>query len=275
MRRLLLPASLILSTQAMAGLLVTDISGKVEMEGKGTVATLAEIPDGAHLALAAGARLVAVDLASGREYVLKGAGKYVAAAGGPKSADGKPVAATPLPAANLPEVKVGPGKAAQATVVMRGIRKYNVPVLHAPARTAVISTRPLFQWSGVEGAASYRLVLKGADGAALWEAAVAGTELTPAPDRALSPGADYGWRIEAVGSDGRSISDASANFSVAPAEVIRRLEALKPPAGAPFGRRVLYAAQLREAGANAAARELWQALAQERPGDEVLKSLAE
>jgi hypothetical protein len=239
------------------------------------VPILAEIPDGAQLMLAAGAQLIAVDLASGREYVLKGGGKYVVAAGGPKTADGKPISATPLPAKNLPEVKVALGKVEQATLVMRSMRKFNVPLLHAPARTTVISTRPQFQWGSVEGAASYHLILKGRDGNALWETAVTGTELMPGQDQALSPGTDYGWRIEAIGTDGRTISDASANFSVAPAEVIKRLDELKPAADAAFGRRVLYAAQLREAGATAEARELWKALAQERPDDEVLKYLAE
>ena len=275
MKRLLLPVSLIISAHAMAGLLVTDISGKVEIEGKGAVATLAEIPDGARLILAAGAQLVAVDLASGREYTLKGSGKYVAAAGGPKTSDGKPVDAKPLPAKNLPEVKFAAGKVAQATVVMRGIGKFNVPVLHAPARTTVISTRPLFQWGSVEGAANYHLILTEQGRNALWDVLTAGTEFTPGQDGALSPGTGYSWRIEAIGTDGRTISDASANFSVAPAEVIGRLEKIKPAPDAPFGRRVLYAAQLREAGATADAHALWKALAQERPDDETLKSLAE
>jgi hypothetical protein len=275
MKPLLLLASLAFSTSALAGLLVTDVAGKAEIEGKGPIATLAEIPDGASLSLAPNAQLVAVDLVSGREYMLKGNARYIITAAGPKTADGKPVDAKPLPAKNLPEVKVATGKVAQATLVMRSIRKFNVPVLHAPARTTVVTLHPTFQWGNVEGASNYRMLLKAQEGGTPWETTVTANELTPGQDRALSPGVRYTWRIEALGADGRTISDASASFSVAPAEVIKRLEDLRPAADAPFGRRVLYASQLREAGAIADAQALWKILARERPDDEVLKALAE
>ena len=274
MKRILMTSLLLVTQGTMAGLLVTDISGKAEIEGKGPVATLAEIPDGARLTLAAGTQLVAVDLVSGREYVLKGSGKYVVAADGLRTSDGKPVETKPLPAKNLPEVKVATAKVAQATLVMRSMRKFNVPVLNSPARTTVVTETPVFQWSGVDGAVSYRLVLKDQNGV-VWEKTAAVTELAVPRDRSLHAGERYNWRIEAIGADGRTISDASASFSVAPGDTIKRLAELKPAPDAPFGRRVLYAAQLREAGALADARELWKSLAQERPDDEVLKTLAE
>jgi hypothetical protein len=187
MKRLLLPALLLLSTGAGAGLLVTDVAGKAEIEGRGPVATLAEIPDGARLLLAPGAQLVAVDLASGREYVLKGEAKYLVAADGPKTANGKPVAAKPLPANNLAAVKVAPGKVAQATLVMRSVPRFNVPLLHAPARSTVVTTRPAFQWGSVEGAANYRLILTRQDGSAVWETTLAANEFVPPPEAMPSP----------------------------------------------------------------------------------------
>jgi hypothetical protein len=275
MKRMLLLALLWVPFGAMAGLLVTEVSGKAEVEGAGAVATLAEIPDGAKLMLAAGAQLVAVDLANGREYVLKGKARYVIATEGPKTADGKTVVAKPLPARNLPEVSVATAKVAQAALVMRGVRKFNVPVLLAPARTAVITTTPVFQWSGVEGASGYRLILKGQDGVAIWETVVTTTELAVPQERSLPAGASYTWRIEALGTDGHAIADASASFSVVSSVAIKRLAELKPGPNAPFGRRVLYAAQLREAGATTDAKAQWKILAQERPDDAVLNSLAE
>jgi hypothetical protein len=275
MKRFLLLTLLLNAPGAMAGLLVTDMAGKAQVEGRGSVTTLAEIPDGAQVTLAAGARLVAVDLSSGREYVLKGNAKYVISADGPKTSNGKPVAASTLPARNLPEVKVASAKVAQAAIVMRGIRRFNVPVLHAPAQTTITTTTPLFQWGGVEDSTGYRLILKGSDGTVIWDTPTATTELIVPQERSLPAGERYTWRIEAIGSDGRTISDASASFSVAPSGVIKRLAELKPGPNAPFGRRVLYAAQLREAGALTDAKEQWKILAQERPNDEVLKSLAE
>lgn len=274
MKRFLVGCSIIFTACANAGLLVTDVAGKAEIDGKGSVATLSEIPDGAQLTLSPGAQVTAVDLTSGREYVLK-PGKYAVSSSGLKTAEGKAVDAKPLPAKNLPDVKVAPGKLAQATLVMRSLRKFNVPVLHSPARTTVISTRPTFKWGGVEGAASYRLILKDRDGNPVWDAAVAETEVATDTKHTLTPGENYTWRIEALGTDERTISDASANFSVASADTITRMTELRPAANAPFGRRVLYAAQLNEAGAVSEAREIWKTLAHERPDDAVLKSLAE
>jgi hypothetical protein len=275
MRLLLLSLSLLLALPATAGLLVTDISGKAEVAGKGPVTMLAELPAGAQLTLGPEARLVAVDLTSGREFILKGNARYLVAADGPKTAAGKPVEAQPLPSRNLPEIKVATGKVAQASIVMRSVRKRNVPVPLAPSRTVVISSTPAFHWEGVEGATAYRLTLTSPEGTAVWESSPATSGVTLPADRSLPAGEGYSWRIEAMGQDGRVISDASTRFSIASADVIKRLTELKPSPQAAFSRRVLYAAQLREAGATADARELWKMLAQERPEDEVLRALAE
>lgn len=264
---------------AHAGLLVTDISGNAEIDGRGRVTILAEIPDNARLTLAKDARVVAVDLASGREYLLTGSGSYRVMADGPRDAKGKPVDAKPLPAKNLPDVRLATGKAAQATLVMRSgnTRKFNVPLLHAPARTTVITDTPVFRWSGVEGAEHYRFTLTTPDGR-IWKHTLAAMELALPAEQRLRPGERYTWRIEALasGTQGdRPVAEAATHFDVAPAEVMRRLAELRPAANAPFSRRVLYAAQLREAGADADANELWKALARERPNDDVLKGLAE
>ncbi|WP_243323432.1 hypothetical protein [Geothrix sp. SG200] len=53
------------------------------------------------------------------------------------------------------------------------------------------------------------------------------------------------------------------------------LEQLRPKAGAPFEERVVYAALVARFGPPGQARSLWEALARERPGDAVLKALAE
>lgn len=265
---------LLAAPAATAGLLVTEASGKIEMEGKGPVSTLAQIPDEARLKVPAGARLVVVDLASGREYVLIGDFTYIASATGPKTTDGKAVPAKPLPTSKLPEVKVVTAKLAQATLVMRSLPKTNVPVLVSPVRTAVISLLPTLRWTPVETATNYKLIVTKPDGSLVWEVMTSETEINFAADKSLQAGERYNWRVEALGADGR-LSDAAARFTVASAESIATLALLKPATDAPFSRKVLYAAQLREAGALEDAKLEWQALSRLNPDDSVLATLAE
>jgi hypothetical protein len=262
------------SSATMAGLLVTEAIGKVEIEGKGPVNTLSQIPDNARLKVPAGAKLVVVDLGSGREYVLPGNFTYLAAASGPQTADGKAVAARPLPTSNLSEVKIVTPKVAQATLIMRTLPKTNVPVLVSPVRTAVISLMPTLRWTPVEAATNYKLTVTQPDGSLVWEVMTRETEITLSADHALQAGGRYTWRVEAMGADGR-LSEAAARFTVASAEALKTLALLKPDATATFSRKVLYAAQLREAGAVEDAKLLWQALSREQPDDPVLAALAE
>ena len=58
------------SSATMAGLLVTEAIGKVEIEGKGPVNTLAQIPDNARLKVPAGAKLVVVDVALVLQHII-------------------------------------------------------------------------------------------------------------------------------------------------------------------------------------------------------------
>jgi hypothetical protein len=275
-----LMVSLLLATfgpAAVAGLLVTEVSGKAEIEGKGAVATLAEITDGQRLAVAAGAHIVAVDLVNGREYVLKGKGNYVVATGGPKATDGGNIETKPLPVKNLSyarNTRLAVNSVAQASMVMRRIGQVNGPVLLAPVGTAVISKTPVFRWKAVDRATAYRLFVSTLDGKLLWEGSTRQTEISLPLERELVPGENYHWRVKAVGAKG-ALSDSSASFSVLQKEAIARLDQLKPEPDAAFSRRVLYALALREAGASEEAKEMWTALSRERSDDEVLKLLAE
>lgn len=275
MNRLSILAMLsILSSAAQAGLLVTDVSGAAQTDGKAPVALLSELPEGANLVLAAGARLVGVELSSGKEYLLRGAGRYVVEKAGVRAMKGASVEVKALPVDNLSGVRVAAGRVSQATLVMRSLPRMNVPVPLSPVRTASLTATPTFRWSPVEGAASYGVTVMNENSTVVFEAVSPDTELSLPPESALPAGARYSWRIEARNEKGR-FADASAEFSVLPAETAARLVQLQPEADAPFARRVLYAAQLQEAGAVAEAKPVWRALSRERPHDERMKSLAE
>lgn len=262
---------------ALAGLLVTEVTGKAEIVGKGAVTTLAELADGERIAVSANAQIVTVDLTSGHEFVLKGRGNFVVAPGGPKAADGNTLEAKPLPVKSLPHfrvVKIATNSAAQASLVMRGVPETINPLLIFPVRTAVISKTPVFRWKAVDAAVGYRIQVATLDDQMIWDASTRQTELRLPAERELVPGESYQWRVEAVG-EARSLSDAAAKFSVAPSDALERLDQLKPGVNAPFGRRVLYAMALREAGAFADANVLWKALSIERPDDEVIRFMAD
>lgn len=257
---------------SLAGMLATDVSGKAEIIGKGPVSTLAQIADGSRLQISAGATLVAVDLSSGREFILSGANTYIISSAGPKTLDGNLVPAKALPANNLKEVRVAPGKLAQATLVMRGSPASRLPVLLSPLRTSVISVLPELRWESVEGATNYRLEIMKLDGSLVWDTVTTGSMASIPESRALEPGVSYSWRVEANGPSGK-ISDSSSRFSVASKEAIESLKLLAPTPDASFSRKVLFATQLQEAGAVQEAKALWQSLARERPDDAVLLEL--
>lgn len=259
-------------TDAMAGLLVTEVAGTVEIEGRGTVAMLTEIPDGARVSLHANATLVAVDLGSGKEYVLTGGQEYRVTPQGPQ---GSGVSTSVLPAKGIGDIHIEPGMVAQALPAMR-TRAIKVNALNpiAPVKTIVISDAPLFRWSAVDASAGYRLSVLKPDGSLHWEARTRDNQLLLPKTHRLVPGEKYTWRVEAS-SEGGTASDARAEFSVAPATTMKQLSALKVDAGSPFSRRVLYAALLTEVGAKEEARALWQELSKEKPDDNVLRRFAE
>lgn len=267
---------------AEAGLLVTEVSGKAEVGSPAgsPLKTLDEVPDGAWLTLAAGARVVAVELASGNEFQLSASGRYRVTADGLRNDKGEPVTPRALPAKNLPAVKIAPGRVAQATLVMRSVmprpdgageeRDELAPPAEwqvAPLKTTVVSATPTLRWRAVKPASRYRITLVTPYSTSVFTAASGETQFTIPADQALPPGSACSWRLEAQ-LDEQTIGAETARFRVASEAAIERLARLKPGAGASFAERVLYAAQLAEAGARDEAQELWQALAAERPDDE-------
>lgn len=267
-----IPALLVLlPLAATAGLLVTDISGLAEVDGRGRLALMAELPDGAALNVAAGAHVVAIDLGSGREYLLK-AGRYTVDKSGP-SEGGKPVASSALPAGKLPAVKIATSKVAQATLVMRSARKV-VPVL-SPNNTAVSSLTPTLRWPENADATAYRIAIRGLAGVQVFESLVPRQASYVLPSAAnLQAGEQYEWRVDAM-RESQALTVHNGKFSVLGAIDIYRLGQFRAPEGAEFSRRVLYAALLMEAGASDEARLIWQVLRAERPDDASLAKLAE
>lgn len=270
--RPILAGAFLLPLAASAGLLVTDVSGLAEVDGRGRLAIMAELPDGAALNVAAGAKVVTIDLGSGREYVLR-AGRYTIEKSGPAEVGGKAVASSALPAGKLPAVKIATGKVAQATLVMRSARKTLAGL--SPSNTAVSSLTPTLRWPETADATAYRISIKDMAGAQVFESTVTPRQSLVLPGSAnLQAGGQYKWRVDVM-RESQVLTVLNGEFSVLGASDIYRLGQFKAGEGAEFSRRALYAALLMEVGANDEAKTIWQALRAERPDDVALSKLAE
>lgn len=309
MKKSLLAALCLIATPAFAGLLVTEVTGNVRFGDRvptQRVTTLMEIRDGWQLSVAAGSKLVVVDLASGSEFELgapgNGEARYVAGASGPQTAAGEAVPARALPEKNLPSVRIAAGKSSQASFVMRSMmppkRGEALPQaiddergaararadgssLPPPETSGVLSLltpdddetileRPTLHWAYHNEANRYRVWVSQPGKSSGWSTVTDSTSIALPEAHPLVPGATYSWRVEALRNN-RVLRRVTGSFSVATKELQAMLAHLKPEADAPFARRVLYAAQVDQAGAKTAAKALWKALSLERPDDEVLK----
>ena len=271
---LVLLATLMSSWGVAAGLLVTDIVGMVETDTKSKLAVMVEVTDGTSLQLEEGSRMVAVDLATGKEFSFRGPGRYLVEKDGPRTLKGTPVDTKSLPALKSPNLRIAPAKVSQATLVMRGGLKISGVVLESPVRTSVLLAAQRFSWLPVNGAVSYHFIIQDDQGNQKFESTVvSGTELILPPEAGLASGSRYKWRVEAIGTQG-GFADAAAEFSVVPKETAERLAQFKPDNTASFARRVLYATLLQDAGVRDESRAIWKKLAEERPEDEAIADLA-
>jgi hypothetical protein len=258
--------------------MVTDLQGKATATSDGRsrdLTILSELEAGARVQLADDARLVALYLDAGDEYVFKG----------PATIDFGPAQPTVVSGANaerrgLPlgkggkDIRIKPVGMTQGAVVMRGVRteaRLQLLTLH---RTRTLEVRPEFRWQGLERGLKYNFELGDETGRTVFETKVEGSALKLPASVSLKEGVPYTWELSVRLPDGRKYS-SSADFEVAGAELRAQAEALRPAASAPLSTRIAYAAWLDGMELKDEARKYWKSAAAERPGDSRLKALAE
>lgn len=254
---------------AAAAVMVTDLVGKAK-SGDAALALLANLDEGRELELAEGSRLTAIDLGNGREYSLRGPGRYKVESGGLRALKGPPVEVATVPGAQLPSPKATTQRLAQASFVMRDVRQATGG--DTPARHLIAVLPAILRWDPIPGATVYHVSINDEQGIKLFAAHSANPELA-LPPGLVQPGRRYRWRVEARAGE-RPLADFGQMFTLADTATIERLATARTAAGHDFARRVLYALQLREAGADSDARAEWQLLASERPDDPRLRELA-
>lgn len=246
---------------------VADLQGEVAVGGKPRPALMSEVASGQKITLGADARLSVMFLQSGKELSLRGPGEYAVGEADVSALSGAAPVAREMPRRAHPQVVVNVARSAAASTRMRDLNF--VPGPQYPRRGAIASAQPTLRWRFDPSAApgEVKVTLFGEDQAKLLETRATGNELRlPAP---LEPGRRYFWMIEA---NGAPLGEGA--FRVLPAEALAQVAQSRPPAGATFAERLLFALQLQELGADADAREAWAALAQERPDLEELARLA-
>ena len=267
----LLPGWLPTCAFAQSVALVIDVSGKVT--GPGPVTILSEIAADARVQLEPGAKLTALYIKSGDEYILTGPSQVQFQAGGPKVLSGAVPQKRASPVGKGGSVTIKPVNVAQAAYVMRSSRTTARIKLLTLSATRALDSSPEFRWQGIEGGGKYRFELTDDTGRSLYESEVQGTSLKLPASVALKEGASYTWEVSTRTPDNRRYVSAG-DFTIAPADVRAQAQALRPSSSAPVSDRVAYAAWLEQVELRDEARKYWQALSKERPEDEKLKALA-
>ena len=268
----LVPAVILFANPLCAGamLMVTDVSGKVLLDGRTPVKLIDGIEVHKTLTLGPGGRLALLNLVTGVETVFKGPCRFrLDGEGRPQGA--RPALIRPVAVAQGP-LRLKQESLVPAGILMRGAEATaEGPRLEvAPLGPVVLEASPLLSWKDPGSCTSTRFRLYDDAGAILHEAKVEGTSFQLP---VLLPGKSYTWVLE-CGVSGRAPRMASGCIKVLDEVARLQLEKVRPAAGAAFADRVLYAALLDDMGLLKEGRAMWQALAKERPADKRLGDLA-
>lgn len=258
-----------------ASVMVTDVEGRVDRSDRQLVAILQSLNSGTELRLAPSSRVVLMDLSSGREYVLKGPGRFSVEGSGVRLREGPDAAMEEraLPISSLPPVKAS-ARIALAAVRMRSGPMGCSEILETrprplqPDLTAIPASARTLRWTSMPGTTVYQVSLQAASGEILATTFTGDAEWRLPTAVPLSSGRSYSWRVEpSVPSGNTAMSSRTASFTVISDSTAELLRALAPSPDDSLSRRVLYAAQLQEAGALMEACEEWKRISEQRPGD--------
>jgi hypothetical protein len=240
--------------------LVTDVIGDAHSSGE-PLRLLAELDPGREIVLQQDASVVVFTLADGSEWVLAGPGRYRLGARGPEPVGGAaPPQRRPGPPAYR-DIRLRTDRLQQGGLVLRGRDRL---ALVAPVQEVVVSPDVRFAWEAPEEDTRFQFELVDQAGQKLLAAETTARELPlPAAVR-LQPGQVYYWAVR-VPAAGGAPAYRVAEFRVADAATLRRVDAARPRPDAPFPERVLFVALLQQVGARSAADDARRRLAVERP----------
>ncbi|MFO1291683.1 MAG: hypothetical protein U1F07_01255 [Rubrivivax sp.] len=250
---------------AAAGARVIDVAGRAERSGARGSTALAlfeALAPRERLLLAAGASATLVFDDSGRQFLLRGPGRWELRGNALATLQGAPP--EPLPAV-VPALRPQAAPGARLAAGGAAMRVSGaIDLAPWPDATRLLAPPAALRWASAGEGSRYKVTLATADGQALVEALVDSASLAlPAPPR-TRPGMSCAWSVE-VESGPRQGARAYAAFSVADETTQQQWSALRPGADAPLSQWVLYARALETAGFADDARAAWERVRAARP----------
>jgi hypothetical protein len=250
---------------------ITDMKGDVALDGNPRPALLAELLRGQRISVGKDSQASVMYIASGREYVLKGAADYLVKDTEISGTSGMPAVTRDTAWRTHSKVLVQVAQTSAASVRMRSIappKPDTGPKLLFPTQGSVATLQPMFRWRAADPQAQGEFVLLVAgQERPVHHAKVAGGAYR-VPTRLL-PDTDYSWTVTVAGSE-----IGAGKFRTLSTEALAQVERRKPADTAEFSDRLLFTLMLQEMGAAQEARESWSKLARERADLPELAGLA-
>lgn len=275
----MLPLAATTALAAAVGM-VTDLTGKawaVAGTSRQPLAILAYLEPGTVVEVDKGGNVSITFYSPSQEQVFSGPAKFrielrgiTRISGGAPAVLGVGVLAAEATSRELAQG----GRRTQAAVRMRSLAVGAAITGLSPDKTAVRGTTPLFSWTALAEAGKYRVSLATPEGVALADETVTDKEWRLPADKALTPGREYVWTVEAMLASGKKVAGAG-RFSVLDSDTQARLAAEAPTDRASFAQRVRHALALETAGLANDARDLWRELAKERPDEPAVRKRAQ
>jgi hypothetical protein len=249
---------------------ISDIKGEVAVDGIPRPMLLSELAKGQKIIVGRDSQASVMYIATGKEYVLKGAAEYLVKDTEIAGSIMPPVARATEWRANS-RVLAQVANTSAASVRMRSIaapRADSAVKAAFPAEGNIATLQPLFRWRAEEARpAEFTLLVVGQEKPVHSVKSVnGGSYKVPAK---LRPETEYAWTAVAGGSE-----LGAGKFRTLSNEALGRLEKRRPSDRAEFSDRLMFALLLQEMGATQEAREAWARLSQERADLPELSALA-
>ena len=256
--------------------MVTDIVGGNSVTGMGEetkLLLLAELTPGGGIDLAADSRLVIVYYESGNEYIFAGPASIKIGAEAPELLSGiSPEKRQVLFAGPGEEVIIRPAGMVQASLVMRGTDPNIDLRLDNLVDTKTLDRQPLFRWQSLPGSTNYSFELINESGDSLAKADLSATEYLLPEAVILKVGITYTWEVSTRTPDG-ILHSSWGDFLLATDRERALIEEMRPPEGASFSSRVMFAMVLQQLELRDEAVKEWKVLLAERSDDPKLRQL--
>jgi len=239
---------------------ITNMKGEVAVDGNPRPVLLAELQKGQRVTVGRDSQASVMFIASGKEYVLKGANEFLVKDTEMSSTSGMPPTTRETQWRANNKVLAQVAQTSAASVRMRSIaqpKADTAPKLLFPTEGNVATLQPAFRWRADPAMrGDFTLYIIGQEKPVHVGKAAGGTYKVPAK---LKPDTEYSWTVTS-GSD----EVGSGRFHTLSSEGLAHVEKHRPSDKADFSDRVMFTLMLQEMGATQEAHESWARLAQER-----------